>query len=114
MDNRFSKQLYNGFFFSPEREFVQSCLAKSQETVNGRVRMSLLCGNVIIEGRYSDTEKLYDAEQVSMDSVQDFEKADFPSLSFKCILLTLIRYSTTVLPLPLDVSFSFFCSFLPS
>lgn len=69
----FSKQLYNGFFFSPEREFVQSCLAKSQETVNGRVRMSLLCGNVIIEGRYSDTEKLYDAEQVSMDSVQDFD-----------------------------------------
>lgn len=58
--------------FSPEREFIQSCLEKSQETVNGRVRLSLYCGNVTIEGRSSDTEKLYDAEQSSMDAIGDF------------------------------------------
>ena len=51
-----SKILYNGYWFSPEREFVQSCLEKSQEGVNGRVRLALLCGNVIVEGRVSDTE----------------------------------------------------------
>ncbi|ORY69126.1 argininosuccinate synthetase [Leucosporidium creatinivorum] len=67
-----SSVLYNGYWFSPEREFLQACLEKSQETVNGRVRLSLYCGNVIIEGRYSDTEKLYDAEQASMDAIGDF------------------------------------------
>ena len=51
-----SKILYNGYWFSPEREFVQSCLEKSQEGVNGRVRLALLCGNVIVEGRVSETE----------------------------------------------------------
>jgi argininosuccinate synthase len=51
-----SKILYNGYWFSPEREFVQSCLEKSQETVNGRVRLALIWGNVIVEGRVSDTE----------------------------------------------------------
>lgn len=51
-----SKILYNGYWFSPEREFVQSCLEKSQEGVNGRVRMALLWGNVIVEGRISETE----------------------------------------------------------
>lgn len=68
-----SKILYNGYWFSPEREFVQSCLEKSQETVNGRVRLALVMGNVIVEGRKSDTEALYDAEQVSMDSVTNFD-----------------------------------------
>ncbi|KAM0786606.1 argininosuccinate synthetase [Microbotryomycetes sp. NB124-2] len=67
-----SNILYNGFWFSPEREFVQSCLEKSQETVNGRVRLSLFCGNVTIEGRSSETEHLYDADQSSMDAIGDF------------------------------------------
>lgn len=53
---RLSKILYNGYWFSPEREFVQSCMEQSQKTVNGRVRLALLCGNVIVEGRHSDTE----------------------------------------------------------
>merc|ERR1711939_1280101 len=67
-----SKILYNGYWFSPEREFVQSCLAKSQETVNGRVRLALLCGNVIVEGRSSESEELYDAKQSSMDELGGF------------------------------------------
>jgi argininosuccinate synthase len=50
-----SKILYNGYWFSPEREFVQSCLASSQKNVNGKVRIALLKGNVIVEGRSSDT-----------------------------------------------------------
>lgn len=50
-----SKILYNGYWFSPEREFVQSCLAASQTNVNGKVRLALLKGNVIVEGRSSDT-----------------------------------------------------------
>lgn len=50
-----SKILYNGYWFSPEREFVQSCLSASQTNVNGKVRLALLKGNVIVEGRSSDT-----------------------------------------------------------
>lgn len=50
-----SKILYNGYWFSPEREFVQSCLKASQTVVNGQVRIALFKGNVIVEGRSSDT-----------------------------------------------------------
>lgn len=70
---RLMRASFLGYWFSPEREFVQSCLEKSQETVNGRVRLALVMGNVIVEGRKSDTEALYDAEQVSMDSVTNFD-----------------------------------------
>lgn len=42
------------------------------------VRLSLYCGNVIIEGRYSDTEKLYDAEQASMDGETCFRSSRRP------------------------------------
>ena len=50
-----SKILYNGYWFSPEREFVQSCLKASQTVVNGQVRLALFKGNVIVEGRSSET-----------------------------------------------------------
>ena len=53
-----SKILYNGLWFSPEREFVTSCLEASQKTVTGQVRLALLKGNVIVEGRSSDVVSL--------------------------------------------------------
>ncbi|KAL8290476.1 hypothetical protein RQP46_002734 [Phenoliferia psychrophenolica] len=71
-----SKILYNGYWFSPEREFVQSCMDQSQITVNGRVRLALFCGNVIVEGRVSETEALYDAQQSSMDELGGFSPAE--------------------------------------
>jgi len=64
-----SNILYNGYFFSPEREFVMSAIPASQRTVNGTTRLALYKGNTIVEGRYSDTEKLYDQELASMDDV---------------------------------------------
>jgi argininosuccinate synthase len=48
-----SRILYNGYFFSPEREFVTSAIPTSQRTVNGTVRLKLYKGNVIVEGRFS-------------------------------------------------------------
>ena len=71
-----SKILYNGYWFSPEREFVQSCLAASQKVVNGKVRMALYKGNVIVEGRSSETAALYDAKQSSMDELGGFQPTD--------------------------------------
>lgn len=49
-----SKILYNGHWFTPEREFVVSAIPNSQRTVNGIVRLKLYKGNVVVEGRSSD------------------------------------------------------------
>lgn len=49
-----SQILYNGHFFTPEREFVTAAIPASQRTVNGLVRLKLYKGNVIIEGRSSN------------------------------------------------------------
>lgn len=70
-----SQILYNGYFFSPEREFVTSCIPASQRTVNGTVRLKLYKGNVIVEGRFSD-EGLYDERESSMDELGGFEPKD--------------------------------------
>jgi len=66
-----SKILYNGFWFSPEREFVMAALPASQKSVNGLVRLALYKGNVIVEGRNSD-EGLYDEKESSMDELGGF------------------------------------------
>ena len=49
-----SRILYNGHWFTPEREFVTSAIPASQKTVNGVVRLKLYKGNVVVEGRSSD------------------------------------------------------------
>jgi len=67
--------LYNGHFFTPEREFVTSAIPASQRTVNGEVRLKLYKGNVVVEGRVSD-EGLYDEHQSSMDELGGFEPTD--------------------------------------
>ena len=70
-----SRILYNGHFFTPEREFITSAIPTSQRTVNGTVRLKLYKGNVVIEGRESD-EGLYDSHQSSMDELGGFEPTD--------------------------------------
>ncbi|KAF8235622.1 argininosuccinate synthetase [Tricholoma matsutake] len=67
--------LYNGHFFTPEREFVTSAIPTSQRTVNGEVRLKLYKGNVVVEGRVSE-EGLYDEHQSSMDELGGFEPTD--------------------------------------
>jgi argininosuccinate synthase len=54
----FSKILYNGHFFTPEREFVTAAIPASQRTVNGLVRLKLYKGNVVVEGRESGEVRL--------------------------------------------------------
>jgi len=73
--HNFSQILYNGYFFSPEREFITSCIPSSQRTVNGTVRLKLYKGNVVVEGRVSD-EGLYDERESSMDELGGFEPKD--------------------------------------
>jgi argininosuccinate synthase len=69
----YSKILYNGLYFSPEREFLEASIRESQKTVNGQVRVRLYKGNVIVLGRSSRTEKLYDESESSMDEIGSFE-----------------------------------------
>ncbi|KAH1620604.1 argininosuccinate synthetase [Aspergillus fumigatus] len=68
----YSKLLYNGLYFSPEREFLEASITASQKTVNGQVRCRAYKGSISILGRSSETEKLYDMSESSMDEIGDF------------------------------------------
>lgn len=72
----YSKILYNGLYFSPEREFLEASIKESQKSVNGQVRLRLYKGNCIILGRSSETEKLYDESESSMDEIGSFEPSE--------------------------------------
>ena len=50
---KYAELIYNGFWFSPERELLQTLIDKSQENVSGRVRMKLYKGNASVVGRES-------------------------------------------------------------
>jgi len=75
----FAELVYNGFWFSPEMEFLQAAMDKSQEVIDGVVNMILYKGNIIIEGRESPSS-LYNKELSSMDIEGGFNQAD--SLGF--------------------------------
>jgi argininosuccinate synthase len=69
----YSKILYNGLYFTPEGEYTRSMIEPSQITVNGQVRGRLYKGSLQILGRSSETEKLYDATESSMDELTGFQ-----------------------------------------
>ena len=50
---KYAELIYNGFWFSPDREMIQALVDKSQEKVTGEVRLTLYKGNVMIAGRQS-------------------------------------------------------------
>jgi argininosuccinate synthase len=57
---RYATLIYNGYWWSPERNLLQQMIDASQEHVNGSVRLKLYKGNVILVGRKSDTDSLFD------------------------------------------------------
>ncbi|MEP0508781.1 MAG: argininosuccinate synthase, partial [Aurantimonas coralicida] len=58
---RYAELIYNGFWFSPEREMLQAAIDHSQRHVEGTVRLKLYKGNVIVEGRESAKSLYSDA-----------------------------------------------------
>ena len=58
---RYATLIYNGYWWSPERKMLQSMIAASQVCVNGWVRIKLYKGNVIVVGRDSKTDSLFDS-----------------------------------------------------
>ncbi len=64
---RYASVIYNGYWWSPERRMLQELIDASQEHVNGVVRLRLYKGNVVVEGRKSKTDSLFD------ESIATFE-----------------------------------------
>ena len=63
---RYASLIYNGFWFSPEREMLQALIDKSQEHVTGKARMKLYKGNATVVGRESPLA-LYDQNLVTFE-----------------------------------------------
>src|SRR4029077_5622212 len=63
---RYAELVYNGFWFAPERLMLQALIDKSQEHVEGVVRLKLYKGNVIVTGRESD-KSLYSGPLVTFE-----------------------------------------------
>jgi argininosuccinate synthase len=66
---KYAELVYYGFWFAPEREFLQAAVDHSQETVSGTVRLKLYKGNVICVGRKSPIS-LYNPEVATMEADQ--------------------------------------------
>ncbi|MEW6035211.1 MAG: argininosuccinate synthase [Candidatus Micrarchaeota archaeon] len=75
LEPKFSELVYNGFWFSPEMDFLMAAINKSQEVIDGVVRLSLYKGNITIKGRESPSS-LYDKELSSMNIEGGFNQTD--------------------------------------
>ena len=67
--------IYNGFWFSPEMDFLMAAINQSQKNVTGTVFLTLFKGNVIITGR-SSPHSLYQPYIVSMDEIGGYDQTD--------------------------------------
>jgi argininosuccinate synthase len=72
---RFAEIIYNGFWFSPEMDFIQAAFSQSEKLITGEVFLQLFKGNVIVRGRHS-TSSLYDQELSSMDVAGGYDQED--------------------------------------
>ena len=73
---RYAELIYNGFWYSPEREMLQSAIDFSQRNVNGTVRLKLYKGNTIVVGRKSE-KSLYSSDYVTFEQgAADYNHAD--------------------------------------
>lgn len=64
---RYASLIYNGYWWSPERKAMQALIDDSQRYVNGVVRLKLYKGNVIVVGRESTSDSLYDGDIVTFE-----------------------------------------------
>ena len=72
---RYAELIYNGFWFAPEREMLQALIDKSQERVEGRVRLKLYKGSVRVVGRQSPTS-LYSQAHVTFEEDAVYDQRD--------------------------------------
>jgi argininosuccinate synthase len=72
---RYAELIYNGFWFSPERDALQALIDRTQERVTGTVRLRLYKGNVIVEGRKSPFS-LYDQDIATFEEESVYDQRD--------------------------------------
>ena len=72
---RYAELIYNGFWFSPEREMLQALIDKSQKMFLGVVKLKLYKGNIIITGRKSDSS-LYSTEMATFEKDSVYNQKD--------------------------------------
>ncbi len=72
---KYAELVYNGYWFSPEREMMQSLIDKSQENVEGKVRLKLYKGNAMITGRESSMS-LYNPNLATFESDNIYSQKD--------------------------------------
>jgi len=72
---RYADIIYNGFWFSPERELLQTTMDEAQKTVNGTVRLKLYKGNCIPVGRKSD-QSLYQESFATFEEDDVYDQGD--------------------------------------
>ena len=73
---RYAEMVYNGFWFSPEREALQAFMDRLQKRVNGRARLKLYKGGVAVVGRRSDSHNLYDPKTATFEEDDVYDQAD--------------------------------------
>jgi argininosuccinate synthase len=72
---RYAKLIYQGYWFSPEREMLQAAIDKTQENVEGTVRLKLYKGNVSVVGRESE-KSLYDDAYSTFEEDEVYNQKD--------------------------------------
>ena len=72
---KYAETIYNGFWFSSEREAMQELIDSTQKNVSGDVKLKLIKGNVIVIGRRSPYSK-YNLSLVSFDEEGDYDQKD--------------------------------------
>jgi argininosuccinate synthase len=72
---KYAKLVYNGFWFSPEREMLQAAIDKTQTNVSGTVRLKLYKGCVSVVGRHSDNS-LFNAEYCTFEEDEVYNQKD--------------------------------------
>ena len=74
---KYAELIYNGYWWSPEREMLQTMIDESQKHVNGTVRIKLYKGSVSIVGRKSDSDSLFDERIATFEDDQGaYDQAD--------------------------------------
>jgi len=75
ISSKYAELIYNGYWFSPEREMMQALIDKSQKNVEGKVRLKLYKGNVLITGRESSLS-LYNPDLATFESDEVYSQKD--------------------------------------
>jgi len=75
ISSKYAELVYNGYWFSPEREMMQALIDQSQKNVEGKVRLKLYKGNVLITGRESPLS-LYNPDLATFETDEVYSQKD--------------------------------------